>query len=256
MTDPAATFRTTAEAYDSHIGRYGPELARLLIDFAGVGDSGRVLDVGCGTGMLTAALPGDVAAVDPSPPYVDACRRRVPTADVRVAPAEQLPFDDGSFDAVLSQLVVNFMSDPLAGVREMGRVAKPGAVIAACVWDYAGEMKLLRAFWEAAVALDPAASGQDEANMPHCTADALGELWQQTGLHDVRIGELWPAVRYQDFDDLWAPLTSGVAPSGAYTFSLDPPAQDALRAEFHRRLGSPEGPFDLAGRAWAVAGRR
>src|SRR5689334_22939301 len=147
----AATFRAGADVYDRHIGRYGSSLAAGLIAAAGVGPGVRALDVGCGPGALTAALASAlgaeaVAAVDPSAPFVEACRARVPGADVRRAAAEALPFAAGRFGAVLSQLVVNFMADAPAGVREMARVARPGAAVAACVWDYADGMTLLRRF--------------------------------------------------------------------------------------------------------------
>ncbi|MGH2841011.1 MAG: class I SAM-dependent methyltransferase, partial [Solirubrobacteraceae bacterium] len=165
MSDPpgAATFRTPAQAYDRHVGRYGRELARALVAAAGVRRGQRALDVGCGPGALTtelvALLDNDqVAAVEPSVPFAEACRRRHPGVHVAVAPAEALPFADAAFDHALAQLVVNFMSDPPAGVREMQRVTQPGGTVAAAVWDYAGEMALLRRFWDAAVALDPSAA--------------------------------------------------------------------------------------------------
>jgi SAM-dependent methyltransferase len=195
--------------------------------------------------------------VDPSEPFVEACRTRVPAADVRVAVAEELPFADASFDRVLSQLVVNFMSDPPAGISQMRRVSRPGGTVAACVWDYGGEMTLLRAFWDAAAALDAGAAPLDEAvTMPYCERASLPALWEEVGLQDVRSAELWPSVRYASFDELWAPLTTGVAPSGAYTVALDEAHRAALREELFRRLGSPPGPFVLTARAWAVAGRR
>jgi SAM-dependent methyltransferase len=261
--DGAETFRrSTADAYDGHVGRYGSELARGLIGLAGVGGGDRVLDVGCGTGLLTAELaavvgPDRVAAVDPSEPFVEACRQRVPGADVRLAAAEDLPFADATFDGALSQLVVNFMGDPEAGVGQMRRVTRPGGTVAACVWDYAGGMTLLRTFWDAAVALDPAAAPLDEgASMRHCRPDTLLALWEAVGLREISSAELTPAVRYASFDELWAPFTTGVAPSGAYTVSLDDDGRRALREEFHRRLGGPDGPFVLTARAWAVVGRR
>jgi SAM-dependent methyltransferase len=261
-TDGAQSFRTSPAAYDGHVGRYGSELAQGLIHLAGVRSDDWVLDVGCGTGLLTAelaAVVGEdrVSAVDPSEPFVEACRRRVPAADVRLSAAEDLPFDDDTFDSVLSQLVVNFMADPLAGVRQMRRVTRPSGAVAACVWDYAGEMTLLRVFWDAAVALDASAAPLDEGvSMRHCEPGSLRELWESAGLQDVTSHELRPSVTYSSFDELWSPLTAGVAPSGAYTVSLDEPGREALRREMHRRLGSPTGPFVLTARAWAVVGRR
>ena len=142
MSDPpgVATFRTPAETYDRHIGRYGSELAQALAGIAGVRPGQRVLDVGCGPGALArelaARLGADrVAAVDPSEPFAEACRRRLPGVHVEVAPAEALPFADDAFDHALSQLVANFMTDPVAGVRQMRRVTRPSGTVAAAVWE-------------------------------------------------------------------------------------------------------------------------
>ena len=138
----------------------------------------------------------------------------------------------------------------------MRRVAQPGAVVAAGVWDYAGEMTLLRAFWEAAAALDPAAAELDEGRiMRYCSRSELEELWRKAGLADVRTGELEVSASYRDYDDLWSPFPHGVGPSGAYCGSLSPERREALRDELWRRLGEPEGPFELSARAFAVAGR-
>jgi SAM-dependent methyltransferase len=263
MGDPpgASTFRTPAEAYDRHIGRYGSALARALIDAAGVRPGERALDVGCGPGALTrelvALLGADrVAAVDPSAPFADACRGRLPGVQVEVAPAEALPFGDGEFDLALAQLVVNFMSDPPAGVREMRRVTRSGGRVSAAVWDYAGEMTLLRRFWDAAVALDPSAAERDEGRcMPYCTPDELGELWSAAGLADVTVGSVVVDAGYDGFEDLWRPLELGVAPSGAYVSSIAPTSRAALKAELRRRLGAGDEPFRLPARAWVATGR-
>jgi SAM-dependent methyltransferase len=261
MSDGAATFRTPAEAYDRHIGRYGGELARALIAAAGLRAGDRALDVGCGPGALTqelvALLGADhVAAVDPSAPFAAACAARLPGVQVEVGAAESLPFEDASFDAALAQLVVNFMSDPLAGVREMRRVTRPGGTVAAAVWDYAGEMTILRRFWDAAVALDPAAAELDEGRcMPFCTPDALGELWSSAGLADVRVEPVVVGARYDDFEDLWQPLELGVAPSGAYAASLPAERRAALKSAFRERLGTADAPFRLSARAWIATGR-
>jgi len=255
-------FDTPAEAYDRYIGRYSGRLAAGLMQFAGVAGGQRALDVGCGPGGLTAALaerlgPGAVAAVDPSEPFVEACRRRVPGADVRAAAAETLPFADDEFDAVLSQLVVNFMRDAPAGVREMRRVARPGGAVASAVWDYAGEMTLLRRFWDAAARVDPeGAAARDEGRvMRYCRPDELGALWREAGLRDVATGELRAGAGYEDYDALWAPLERGVGPAGAYVAALDEERRAALREELRDALGSPEGAFTLSARAWCVSGR-
>lgn len=260
--DGSATFQATREAYDNHIGRYGTELGRALIGFAGIATEQRVLDVGCGTGLLTAEIAArvgsaNVVAVDPSEQFVTATRARVAGTGVCAGRAERLPFPDASFDAVLSQLVVNFMSDAVGGVAEMRRVTKPGGVVAGCVWDYSEGMTLLRAFWDAARHVDRDSSHVDEAvTMRHCDRGDLAVLWRAAGLREVESGEVTVSAHYADFEDAWRPLLAGVAPSGAYVVALDETSRAALRQEFFRRLGSPTGPFVLTARAWAVRGRR
>lgn len=175
-------FRAPAGAYDRFLGRYSPALAVALADFAGVEPGMRALDVGCGPGALTAVLAArlgaeNVAAVDPSEPFVEACRARIAGADVALAAAEALPFGDAAFDAVLTQLVINFISDPAAAVRELARVTRPGGVVAACVWDYGGEMTLLRTFWES----DPRALSRSPSttngSAPCTMRTAAGSAW-------------------------------------------------------------------------------
>ena len=219
-----------------------------------------VLDVGCGPGGLTSILADlveadGVAAIEPSEPFVAGCRERVPGADVRLGVAEELPFANGEFDAALSQLVVNFMGDAVAGVGEMRRVTRPGGVVVSSVWDYSGEMTMLRAFWDAALELDPDAPDEGRT-MRFCREGELGELWERCGLEDVRTGALAVSARYADFDDYWSPFPAGLAPSGAYCASLDARGQSALREACFVRLGSPAGPFTLSARAWYAVGRR
>ena len=257
----AETFRASADAYDRLVGRYAPQLASAMIDFAGIEPGMRALDAGCGPGALATALverlgTARVHAVDPSEQFVEACRERLPGVNVVVAGAEDLPFDDGGFDAALSQLVVNFMRDPETGVREMSRVTRPGGVIASCVWDYAGEMTLLRAFWDAAREVDSerAAAADEGVVMRWCREGELAELWRAVGLQDVDFSPLVVSATYEDFDDLWSPFPTGVAPSGAFCKSLDEGRQQALRDAYRRKLGVDDGPFELTARAWAVTG--
>ena len=248
-------------AYDRHVGRYSPELAAAFITVADVERGQRALDVGCGTGALAQALAaglgaGSVAAVDPSPASVDTCARRVPGADVRVARAEELPFEDGEFDAALAQLVVPWMSDPRRGVAEMRRVVRPGGVVAASTWDFAKGMTMLRAFWDAAVAVDrPTAVQAGALNRTRlCQPDELRHLWTHVGLLRVDAGKLIAGADYLDFDDLWWPFTAGVGGSGSYCASLDEATRRSLREEVRRRLAAPQGPFRLTAHAWYVRG--
>ncbi len=250
---------TSTDAYDRHVGRYGPALSRAHIEAAGVRPGDRVLDVGCGPGALAHALADTVgsdrvAAVDPSPTFAEECRLRVPGADVRIGTAEELPDFESAFDVVMSQLVVNFMADAEAGVRAMRDVANSGGVVTSCVWDYTDGMTMLRAFWDAALELDPSAPDEG-TTMRYCSPKELRELWERCALRGVETAELVVEASYESFHDYWAPFPTGLAPSGAYCASLDPDRQEALRAACFRRLGEPTGPFTLAARAWFVGGR-
>jgi len=241
------------------MGRYSRELAPRLVAFAGVADGMRALDVGCGSGLLTSTLAerlgaANVAAADPSESLLDACAARVPGADVRRAPAEELPWPDASFDVVLSQLVLNFVADADAAVAEMGRVAAPGGILASCTWDYAGGMRMLRTFWDAATELDPTAPA--ESNMRYRTEEELASLWERGGLGDIETGPLEVEVAYDSFDEFWEPFTLGVGPAGAYYASRDEAAREALREGCFSRLGAPAGAFSLGARAFAVRGTR
>jgi SAM-dependent methyltransferase len=250
------SFEISRSAYDRHVGRYSTQLANALIDRTGVRQGDRALDVGCGPGAVTEQLAArlgaeSVAAVDPSESFTEATRERVPGADVRRAAAESLPFADDEFDVVLSQLVANFMRDAHAGVREMARVAR--RVVAACVWDYAGGMQMMRAFWDGALDVDPHAP--DEARtMRWATPDELDELWTDARLRDVETGEIVVAAAYRDFDDYWLAFPRGPGPTGAYASSLDPERLETLRSAVFARMGEPAGPFTLTARAWYVRG--
>jgi SAM-dependent methyltransferase len=252
----AVTFTTGIEAYARHVGRYGGALSVAHADGARLRAGDRALDVGCGPGVLLAELAhrlgaDRVAGVDPSRPFAQAARAAVPRADVRPVSAEQLPFEDEAFDVALSQLVVNFMQDAEAGVAEMRRIAR--RTVTSCVWDYAGEMTMLRAFWDAALELDPGAPDEGRT-MRYCTPAELTALWEGAGLKEVETEALVIEGRYADFDDYWSPFPSGIAPSGAYCASLDDDARAALREACFRRLGWPRGPFSLTARAWFVRG--
>jgi SAM-dependent methyltransferase len=252
------TFAVSGDAYDRYMGRYSRKLAPRLADFASIEPDSRALDVGCGPGALTAELArrlgaGSVVAADPSESFVAACAHRVPGADVRAAPAESLPWPDDSVDAALAQLVVNFLEEPAAGLTEMRRLVRPGGVVAACTWDYSDGMRMLRTFWDAALALDPEAPDESRT-MRYQDPHDLATLWRGTRLEEVETAPLDVEAEYRDFDDLWEPFLLGVGPGGVYSSSLSPERRVALREECRRRLGDPRGPFTLTARAWAVRG--
>jgi SAM-dependent methyltransferase len=249
-------FDVAADAYDRFMGRYSRGLAPQLADLAGVTAGQSALDVGCGPGALTAELvarlgPDRVVAVDPSERFVAATRERNPGVDVRGAAAEALPFDDATFDVALAQLVVHFMADAVAGLREMSRVTRPGGVVAASVWDHAGERSPLTGFWRAARSLDPAT--HDESDLAGARAGHLAELFAAAGLEDVRATEHAVAVQHDTFEEWWEPFMLGVGPAGAYVARLEPARRDAVRERCRELLGPP--PFTIAARAWAVRGR-
>src|SRR5262245_10329583 len=250
------SFAVAAEAYDRFMGRYSSPLAPLFADFARVSDGQTVLDVGCGPGALTEELvvrlgAPAVSAVAPSEPFVAALAERLPGVTVRMAPAEQLPFEDLSFDTVLAQLVVHFMRDPVAGLREMARVARDGSVVAASVWDHGGGKGPLSLYWEVVRELDP--SNEGESQLAGATSGDLTRLFDAAGMTGIEEGALTVAVEHPTFEDWWEPYTLGVGPAGAYAAGLDPDRQEELRERCRARL--PEPPFVIESRAWAARAR-
>jgi SAM-dependent methyltransferase len=243
----SGVFRVGEEAYDDFMGRYSRRLAPLFADFAGVEPGQRVLDVGAGTGALTAELLRRgcrVAAAEPSPGFCDALRRRFPEAEVREAPAERLPFDESAFDAALAQLVVAFMADAPQAIREMARVARRVAV---CMWGVE-EVEMFAAINRTAAAVGVERGGEPPR---YRTARELRELLAPLG--EVEAGELDVTAGYSGFDDFWRALGQQVGPAGAWLASLDADMRERAREELFRQLGAPSGPFELEGRAFAAA---
>ena len=248
------SFDVSADAYGQFMGQYSALLAGRFADLAGVRSGQRALDVGCGPGALTAELAGRlgaeaVCAVEPSASFAAAVRTLLPGVDVRVSAAEKLPFPDGGFDIAAAQLVVQFMADPVAGLREMGRVARPGGIVAACVWDHSRGP--LATFWRGAGELDPAAA--DESDRAGARDGQLASLFGQAGLTGAKATELTVGVRHATFERWWERFTLGVGPSGAYLESLLPERRDALRERC--RLLLPAGPVEVSATAWALACR-
>ena len=250
-------------AYDRFMGRWSRRLGIELAGFANLRGRARVLDVGCGTGALAAAIlaangHAEVVGIDPSETFVAHAREHGadPRARFEVGDAQKLHFPDGAFDAALAMLVLNFVPDPPAAAAEMRRVTRPGGCVAACVWDYGDGMTMLRELWDAAVALDPAAAARHESVMPLTGSGQLGVLWRALGLQAVREQALEFEMRFADFADYWEPFLAGVGPAGGYVAALEPERRSALEARLRTRLWNdrPREPRELPARAWAVAG--
>lgn len=249
------SFDVAAEAYDRFMGRYSAPLATVFADFAGVTASGRALDVGCGPGALTAVLserlgPDEVAGVDPSDSFVAAARARFPWADIRHGTAEALPFEDHAFDAVLAELVVHFMTDAAAGAREMVRVARPGAVVAVCVWDFAGGRAPQSTFFRALRSVVPDAD--DETDRVGARAGDLGALLEDAGCSGVAEAELSVDVDHATFEGWWEPYTLGVSPAGKQLAALSETDREQVRARCLELL--PPAPFTVSATAWSARG--
>jgi len=250
------SFETSADSYDRFMGRYSEPLAAAFAGLLALRAGQRALDVGCGPGALVAEFvtrvgSASIAAVDPSESFVLATRSRFPGVAVFVASAEDLPFDDDAFDVVAAQLVVHFMTDPVAGLRDMARVTAPGGTVAANVWDFAGDRAPLSVFWRAVAGGDPAA--HDESGLPGARAGHLVELFEEAGLRDLRATELVVRSAYESVDDWWEPYTLGVGPAGDYVARLDEDQRAELKRECAGLLA--DGPFTIDATAWTVVGR-
>jgi len=252
-------------AYEPYIGRWSRLVAREFLEWLGAPANARWLDVGCGTGALTAtildtAAPAQIYSIDRSVAYAAFTRRSVSEARVMFAAADArwLPLASASVDVIVSGLVLNFIPDPEVAAAEMARVVRPGGTLALYVWDYAGEMQLIRHFWNAAAALDANAIGLDEARrFPVCHPPALENLLRAVGLQRVQSRAIDVPTHFRDFSDYWQPFLGGQGPAPGYAMSLDEEHRAQLRDRLRAQLPTaPDGSIQLIARAWAVRGAR
>ena len=252
-----ALFDVAADAYVRFMGRFSAPLSVPFADIglAGVDPSVRVLDVGCGPGILTCELvkrqsESNVSAVDPVEGFVQATAASYPAADVRTASAEDLPYPDGTFGATLAQLVVHFMSDPAAGVGEMVRVTAPGGRVSACVWDHAGGTGALSAFWRVVQRCDPEAEGEE--TLPGSWEGDLTRMFTDAGLREVEETLLTVRRDFATFEEWWEPFTLAVGPAGAYVRSLNQIERTGLVSALREEYG--DGPMTIEAGAWTATG--
>lgn len=252
-------------AYEPYVGRWSRLVAREFLQWLAMPPNSRWLDVGCGTGALSqtilqTAAPKVVKGIDRSAGYVAIAQEHVRDARVsfEVGDAQALPAEAGAYDAVVAGLVLNFVPQPRQAVAEMARMARPGGVVAAYVWDYAGKMQLMRHFWNAAAALDPTASDLDEGRrFPLCKPEPLIDLFRTAALNEVEVRAIDITTDFQDFDDYWSPFLGGQGPAPSYTMSLNEDRRVALRERIRASLPlALDGSIPLMARVWAARGVR
>ena len=253
----------SAAAYERYVGRWSSAVARLFIRWLSPLPKARWLDVGCGTGALSAQIaadadPASVDGIDPSPAFVEEAARRLPDPgfSFAVGDALDLPKADRAYDLVVSGLVLTFIPDIPKGLQEMCRVAKAGGTVAAYVWDYSGEMQMMRYFWDAARELGLSDADLDEGlRFSVARRDALERLFLDGGLNHVQTSALEIPTRFEDFDDYWEPFLGGTGPAPTFLASVSPTERDAIRDLLKARLPArQDGSIDLTARAWAVRG--
>lgn len=253
---------TAASLYEPYVGRWSRLVAEQFVAWLNPASNLEWLDVGCGTGALTEAVldkthPSYVTCVDPSPGFIAHARARIPDPRASFAIADALSLPGGvRFDAAVAGLVLNFVPQPLDAVREMVWAVRAGGLVAAYVWDYAGKMELIRYFWDAAVALNPAAAELDEGRrFPLCAPGPLRSLFAQAGLADIEAIAIEVPTVFHDFDDYWTPFLGGQGPAPAYAMSLSEQDRAALRERLRASLPiAANGSINLTARAWAIRG--
>ena len=251
------------DSYDAYMGRWSRPIARRFLDWLEIPKGREWYEVGCGTGALTDAIlrqcnPASVIAVDPSEGFVRKARQNIDDArvDFRLGDAGGLAsYPSASRDVVVAALVLNFIPDRVGALREMKRIARTGGTVGFYVWDYpGGGIEFMRAFWMAAVALDPAARDlTEDRRFPFCTKEGLSELAREAGLDAAEIIAIESPSVFQNFEDYWRPFTLGAGPATGYCTSLPPDARKRLRGLLCESLPRQEdGSIVLNTRAWAM----
>lgn len=264
-TSGSADLWASGDDYESYVGRWSRLVSRDFLTWLAMTPGSRWLDVGCGTGALSLGIlntqaPRTVHGIDSSTGYIAYVQTQIQDerATFTVGDAQALPADDAAYDAAISGLVLNFVPDPGLAIREMARVTRPDGTVAAYVWDYAGEMQMMRHFWDAAAALDPAARDLDQGRrFPLCNPEALESVFRAAGLANVTTRAIDVPTDFRSFDDYWSPFLGGQGSAPGYVMSLDDEQRGELRDRIHSSLPiAADGSIHLTARAWAARGVR
>jgi len=253
----------SGDLYEPYVGRWSRLVAQEFLKWLDRPFGGHWLDVGCGTGALSQTIlnvcnPQTVKGIDRSEGFVEYARSKVydPRVTFEVGDAQSLPVDSNHYDSAISGLVLNFVPEPAKMISEMSRAVKKEGMVAVYVWDYAEKMQMMRHFWDAAIALDPAVADLDESpRFPICNPDALRELFQKIGLRPVETRAIDVDTHFKDFDDYWNPFLGGQGPAPTYVMSMSKEKRAQLREKIRASLPfAVDGSIPLIARAWAVKG--
>lgn len=264
-TNNAHDVWASGDSYERYVGRWSRPVAQEFIRWLAIPENSQWLDVGCGTGALSqtildVSIPKRVKGIDRSEGYVEFTRSQIsdPRAEFEVGDAQALPVESGRYDVAVSGLVLNFVPQPNQMIAEMTRAVRKDGVVALYVWDYAGKMQLMRHFWDAAAALDPAASDLDEGQrFPICNPQPLTDLFQNAGLSHIEVRPIDVSTHFKDFDDYWTPFLGGQGPAPGYAMSLSEEQRSQLRERIYNTLPfAADGSIPLVARAWAVRGTK
>ena len=251
------------EAYEHYVGRWSRQVGDMFLDWLSLPSGLHWLDVGCGTGalietILNRAGPSRVTGIEPSEGFLRTARGRIndDRAEFKSGDAMLLPLKDAEADVSVAGLVLNFIPDQKRALQELCRVIRPGGTVAMYVWDYGGEMQLMRYFWNAVTDLFPDGADHDEGKrFPICNPRPLEDLFRATGLQAVEVRALDTPTVFVDFDDYWSPFLRGQGPAGAYCVGLPEDDRERLRKQLENNVPlSSDGSIHLIARAWAVRG--
>jgi SAM-dependent methyltransferase len=261
MTNKKSGLWGNTDAYENYMGRWSQKVAPLFLHWLDAPAGSSWVDIGCGTGGLTELIartckPSSVFGIDTAEGFIEVARSRVKDAEFLVGSADDLEFTSDSIDYAVSGLVLNFVPDPYAAIKEMVRVVCPGGSVALYVWDYAGHMQIMRYFFDTAITFDArSAEFDDGIKAPICRPLALKEAFGSAGLTDVSVNALDITTPFENFDDYWAPFLGGVGSAPKYCVSLEDSVRDKIKEAIKEKLpAGPDGEILLAARAWAIRG--